>query len=91
LHVGRPCFVTNQIRSRLFQDVFVGPGKWFRPAVGRNSMMTILRRARMLLPHQRSDSIMLEAIVLLLAVSTCALILIAFWGLDLLGMGRRRG
>lgn len=34
---------------------------------------------------------MLEAIVLLLGVSTCALILIAFWGLDLLGMRRRRG
>jgi hypothetical protein len=41
--------------------------------------------------HQRSDSVMLEAIVLLLGVSTCALILIAFWGLDLLGMRRRRG
>ena len=40
---------------------------------------------------QRSDSIMLEAIVLLLGVSTCALILIAFWGLDLLGMRRRGG
>ena len=52
-------------------------------------MMTILRPARMLL--QRSDSIMLEAIVLLLGVSTCALILIAFWGLDLRGMRRRRG
>jgi hypothetical protein len=34
---------------------------------------------------------MLEAIVLLLGVSTCALILIAFWGLDLLGMRRRKG
>jgi hypothetical protein len=54
-------------------------------------MMTILRRARMILLHQRSDSSMLEAIVLLLGVSTCALILIAFWGLDLLGMRRRRG
>jgi hypothetical protein len=54
-------------------------------------MMTILRQARMLLPHQRSDSVMLEAIVLLLGVSTCALILIAFWGLDLFGMRRRRG
>jgi hypothetical protein len=54
-------------------------------------MMTILRQARMLLCHQRSDSVMLEAIVLLLAVSTCALILIAFWGLDLFGMHRRRG
>jgi hypothetical protein len=91
LHVGRPYFLTNQIRSPLFQDVFVGPRKWFRPAVSRNSMMTILRRARMILLHQRSDSSMLEAIVLLLAVSTCALILIAFWGLDLLGMRRRRG
>jgi hypothetical protein len=54
-------------------------------------MMTILRQARMLWRHQRSDSVMLEAIVLLLAVSTCALILIAFWGLDLFGMRRRRG
>jgi hypothetical protein len=54
-------------------------------------MMTISRPARMLLSHQRSDSIMLEAIVLLLGVSTCALIIIAFWGLDLRGMRRRRG
>lgn len=38
-----------------------------------------------------SDSSMLEAIVLLLGVSTLALILIAFWGLDLRGMRRRRG
>jgi hypothetical protein len=35
--------------------------------------------------------VMLEAIVLLLGVSTFALILIAFWGLDLRGMRRRRG
>jgi len=35
---------------------------------------------------------MLEAIVLLLSLATCALILIAFWGLDLLrGRSRRRG
>jgi hypothetical protein len=34
---------------------------------------------------------MLEAIVLLLGVSTLALILIAFWGVDLRGMRRRRG
>jgi hypothetical protein len=34
------------------------------------------------------DSIMLEAIVLLLSVATCALILLAFWGLDLLRMRR---
>jgi len=36
LHAGRPCFLNNQIRSRLFQDVFVGSGKWFRPDVGVN-------------------------------------------------------
>jgi hypothetical protein len=34
---------------------------------------------------------MLEALVLLLGVSTFALILLAFWGLDLRGMRRRRG
>ena len=34
---------------------------------------------------------MLEAIVVLLALATCALIIIAFWGLDLLKIrGRRR-
>lgn len=32
------------------------------------------------------DSIMLEAIMLLLGLAACALILIAFWGLDVLGM-----
>jgi hypothetical protein len=36
LHVSRPCFVDNQVGSHLFQDVFVGPGKWFRPDVGGN-------------------------------------------------------
>ena len=34
---------------------------------------------------------MLEAIVLLLGISTVALILVAFWGVDLRGMRRRRG
>jgi hypothetical protein len=34
--------------------------------------------------HGRDESIMLEAIVLLLSLATCALILVAFWGLDLL-------
>jgi hypothetical protein len=67
------------------------PENGFVRTFSRNSMMTILRQARMLWRHQRSDSVMLEAIVLLLAVSTCALILIAFWGLDLFGMRRRRG
>jgi hypothetical protein len=35
-------------------------------------------------------SVMLEAIVLLLSVATCALILLAFWGLDLLRIRKRR-
>jgi hypothetical protein len=33
---------------------------------------------------------MLEAIVMLLAIATCALILIAFWGVDLLSMARAK-
>jgi len=37
-----------------------------------------------------NDSIMLEAIVLLLSLATCALILIAFWGLGVLRVRRRR-
>jgi hypothetical protein len=89
LHVGCPCLVNNQVDSRLFQDVFVGRRKRFHPSLSRNWMMTISRPERMLLWHQRSES-MLEAIVVLLALATCALILIAFWGLDLLGMRRRR-
>jgi hypothetical protein len=48
LHVGRPCFVNNKVHSSLFQDVFVRPGKWFRPDVGGNWMMTISRQACML-------------------------------------------
>jgi hypothetical protein len=36
------------------------------------------------------DSIMLEAIVALLAIATCALVLIAFWGVDLLSMQRAK-
>jgi len=35
------------------------------------------------------DSIMLEAIVLLLSLAACALILIAFWRLDILRIRRR--
>jgi len=34
---------------------------------------------------------MLEAILVLLGIATCALILIAFWGTDVFGLRRRRG
>jgi len=52
--------------------------------------MTKSRRARILCGTGGDDSIMLEAIVLLLSLATCALILIAFWGLDLLRIRSRR-
>jgi hypothetical protein len=54
-------------------------------------MMTISTPLRMLAPQRRSDSGMLEIIVLLLGASTCALLLIAFWGLDLLRVHGRKG
>jgi hypothetical protein len=54
--------------------------------------MTKSRCARILCGTEGDDSVMLEAIVLLLSLATCALILIAFWGLDLLrSRSRRRG
>jgi hypothetical protein len=53
--------------------------------------MTISRPVRMFIPKQRSDSSMLEVVVALMGLGTCALLLMAFWGLDLLGMRRRKG
>ena len=50
-----------------------------------SSQLTAPRGAR----YGRDESIMLEAIVLLLSLATCALILVAFWGLDLLRIRRR--
>lgn len=40
--------------------------------------------------QHRRGFFMLEAIVLLLALASCALILVSFWGLDLLRMHFRR-
>ena len=45
----------------------------------------------MFIPKQRSDLSMLEVVVALMGLGTCALLLMAFWGLDLLGMRRRKG
>jgi hypothetical protein len=36
LHVGRPCFVINQLRRSLFQDVFVVPENGFVRGIFRN-------------------------------------------------------
>ena len=62
----------------------------FVPSLIGKCAITKLRRAPIVCDGDGDDSIMLEAIVLLLSVTTCALVLIAFWGLDLLRMRRRR-
>ena len=82
LHVDGPRFVDNEDGGFLFQDVFVGSGKRFRPVPRRICLMTKFRRTGML-RHCGDDSVMLEAILLLLGIGSCALVLIAFWGLQL--------
>jgi len=89
LHVGHPPFVAGRIRGRLFQDGFVASGKRFRPARIRIYSMTKPESAGNVSQHRRGF-FMLEAIVLLLALASCALILVSFWGLDLLRMHFRR-
>jgi hypothetical protein len=54
----------------------LGPARVVHPLTAR-------RAAR------QGGTIMLETIVLLLSVAMCALILVAFWGLDLLRFRRR--
>jgi len=44
----------------------------------------------MLPGRAEDDSMMLEAILLLLGVGSCALVLVAFWGSELLGNEWRR-
>jgi hypothetical protein len=56
----------------------VSSGRWFNMLDDRTPTSAHPLR------HGGDDSIMLEAVVLLLSLATCALILIAFWGLDLL-------
>jgi len=70
----------------LFRDDFAGSGKRFRLNSHCASLMTKFKPARMF-RHRRSDSIMLEAILLLLSIGSCALLLIAFRGTNLFGNG----
>jgi hypothetical protein len=86
-----PVLLTTSYAGLCFRIVSSASENGFVRTFGRNCWMTISRPPRMLLQHQRSDSVMLEAIVLSLALLTCALILVAFWGLDLLGKRHRRG
>jgi hypothetical protein len=60
-----------------FQDGFIAPEKWFRPDVGWICLMTTFKRTPML---RLGDDvlIMLETILLLLGLGSCALSLIAF-------------
>jgi hypothetical protein len=85
LHFGRPVLILTKIPTLLFQHRFVGSGKWFRSESGDK----VPTRAHVV-GAGGDDSIMLEAIVLVLSLATCALILIAFWGLDLLRIRSRR-
>lgn len=85
-----PVFLRGRIPIPLFQPCFVAPGKWFR---GRG----LLLRLDDNIPTQghaagagEGDSIMLDAILLMLGIGSCALVLVAFWGSELLGNEWRR-
>jgi len=50
-----------------------------------------LRRVRMAKSQQKGvDSMMLETILALLGLATCALVLVSFWGTDLFGSRTRK-
>jgi hypothetical protein len=72
----------------LFRDDFATRENGFVPTPIYS--MTKSAPAGMLCGTGGDDSIMLESITLLLGLAACALILIAFWGLDVLGMRSRR-
>ena len=58
------------------------------PRIVSKTLMTISRLA--FYSHGEVGSIVLEEILALLGVAACALVLIAFWGTDPLGMRRHR-
>jgi hypothetical protein len=86
-----PVLLTTRNAALCFRMFSSAPENGFVRASVRTEWWQFRDGRACFLWHQRSDSIMLEAIVLLLGVSTFALILIAFWGLDLRGLRRRRG
>ena len=84
-------FVINtRLPKLLFQAGFVGSGKRFRPMADWQMFNDKIAMHAHPLRRAGDDSDMLEPVVLLLSVATCALILLAFWGLDLLRFRRRR-
>ena len=84
-----PVLLETKIGDLLFPDVFVASGKWFRRSAQRASLLTKLNiRAH---ASALAELIgLLEAILLLLSITSCALVLIAFWGCNLLGNEWRR-
>ncbi len=88
--VAIPALFPGRIPAALFQPCFVGSEKWFRPGgLSCPSDDNIARRAHAAAQGE-DDSMMLEAILLLLGVGSCALLLVAFWGSELLGNEWRR-
>ena len=89
LHFSHPHLVVDEeYLAPLFQDGFGGSGKGFRSVANWKMFDDKIATRAHRLRRDGDDSIMLEAIVLLLSLATCALIMVAFWGLDMLG--RRR-
>jgi hypothetical protein len=79
-HDRTPCFIGHQPTRGLFRDDFAARENGFIPTP--TYPVTKSAPARMLCGTGGDDSIMLEAIMLLLGLAACALILIAFCGLD---------
>jgi len=86
-HDRTPCFIGDQPTRGLFRDDFAARENGFIPMP--IYPVTKSAPAGMLCGTGGDDSIMLEAIMLLLSVAACALILIAFWGLDVSGIRSR--
>jgi hypothetical protein len=60
-------------------------------ALGTRIKRAQLRRVRMAKFQQKGvDSMMLETILALLGLTTCALVLVSFWGSDLFGSRTRK-
>jgi hypothetical protein len=69
----------------LFQLCFVAHENGFAPALGRYWWLTVLRSRLKLNSGGEDDSVMLEAILIMLGLTSCALVLVAFWGSEVLG------
>lgn len=77
--------MARSICAFLFQLCFVAPENGFVPGLGRHCRLTILRSRLKLSSGGEGDSVMLEAILIMLGLSSCALVVVAFWGSEVLG------